>query len=353
MNNTKFNPKSRVTNLRVGHCCFLGFSFFASAVFAQASNTNANNAVPARASSVATAQAINSIIIQNPFSNVGGGGFRMRLGENSSPNTQINANQSNKNSNDPLTGMAAGDSSNWSFWATPVYSGFRNNISPYTSTGDVILGLAGLEYNYNDVMVSGISLALDSTQSKTNYNGGTYKSTGVTVSPYMVYQINNNWMTDWSAGIGSSKPNTNSSTYGTGSTSADRFFASGGLTNRTELGKSWVVNPRVSYTYYRDYLGAYTSSTNTVNAALASYLYQTKLGGTLTHEKPGFSPFISYFQLFNTQKYSASGISPSVYPSSYQMIAGVNISKGMFYGTTAFQVEKGTSQFRIYGGIRF
>ena len=351
MNNTKFNPKSRVANLRVDHCCFIGLSLFASSVFAQSSNTNANNAVPARAASVATAQAINSIVVQNPFSNQGG--FRMRLGENPSMKTPAISNRDTKNSNEQSIGMAAGDSSNWSIWATPVYSGFRNNISPYTSDGNVALGLAGLEYNHNDFLISGISLAIDSTRSNTNYNGGTYESTGVTVSPYMVYQINNNWMTDLSTGFGSSKPNTSSATYGTGNTTANRFFASAGLTNRTELGKSWVISPRINYSYYRDHLDAYTSSTNTVNSALTSYMHQTKLGGTLSYEKPGFSPFISVFQLFSTQEYSASGTSPSVYPSSYQMLAGINLSKGMFYGTTAFQVEKDTSQFRIYGGIRF
>ena len=351
MHNFNFNLKRQLVNLRLSHCFFIGLSLFASSVFAQSSNTNANNAVPARAASVATAQAINSIVVQNPFSNQGG--FRMRLGENSSTKTPVISNRDVQNSNGQVIGMAAGDSSNWSIWATPVYSGFRNNISPYTSDGNVALGLAGLEYNHNDFLISGISLAIDSTRSNTNYNGGTYESTGVTVSPYMVYQINNNWMTDLSTGFGSSKPNTSSATYGTGNTTANRFFASAGLTNRTELGKSWVISPRINYSYYRDHLDAYTSSTNTVNSALTSYMHQTKLGGTLSYEKPGFSPFISVFQLFSTQEYSASGTSPSVYPSSYQMLAGINLSKGMFYGTTAFQVEKDTSQFRIYGGIRF
>jgi hypothetical protein len=249
--------------------------------------------------------------------------------------------------------MAAGEDSNWSVWATPVVSSFKNNIAPYTSSGRVALALAGLEYNHNDVMITGVSLALDSTNSDTNYNGGTYKSTGTTLSPYLVYQINNAWMTDWSLGFGSSKPTTNSSLYGTGNTSSDRFFAAAGLSNRTELGRSFALSPRISYTYYRDYLAGYTSSNNTVNNALTSYLYQTKVGATLTYEKPGFSPFITVSQIFNQQNYSTAGQTPSVYASTYQMITGINVSKGMFYGTAAYQMELGTSQFRIYGGVRF
>ena len=304
---------------------------------AQQSDSNTNNAVPARAATLATSQAITNVIVQNPFS--GSGAFRFRFGEKSNPHEGF--------------GMAAGDGSNWSIWATPVVSTFKNNIAPYTSTGKVALALAGIEYNHNDVMITGVSLALDSTNSDTNYNGGTYKSTGTTLSPYLVYQINNAWMTDWSLGFGSSKPTTSSSSYGTGNTSSDRFFAAAGLSNRTELGRSFVLSPRISYTYYRDYLAGYTSSNNTVNNPLTSYLYQTKLGATLAYEKPGFSPFITVSQIFNNQTYSIGGQTPSVYASTYQAITGINISKGMFYGTAAYQMERDTSQFRIYGGIRF
>lgn len=302
---------------------------------AQSTDSNTNNAVPAREASLATAQAINTVIIQNPFASAGA--FRFRLGQQSPPNG---------------SGMAAGNSSNWSIWATPVISTFRNNIAPYTSSGKVAIALAGLEYNFDDVMIAGVSVAGDSASSNTNYNGGTYKSKGVTVSPYVVYQLNNAWMTDWSMGLGSSKPTTSSSSFGNGNTSADRFFAAAGLSNRTELG-SWVLTPRASFTYYRDYLAGYTSSNNTVNNPLTSYLYQTKLGATVAYDKPGFSPFISLYQIFNTQTYSVSGQTPSVYPSTYQSIAGVNVSKGMFYATAAYQMEKGSSQFRLYGGIRF
>ena len=329
--------KNRYLNFSLRSLVFGGGIFLSNLAHAQQSDTNANNAVPARSASLATAQAITNVIIQNPFS--GSGAFRFRLGEQANPQEGV--------------GMAAGENSNWSIWATPVVSSFKNNIEPYTSSGSVVLALAGLEYNHNDVMITGVSLALDSTNSDTNYNGGTYKSTGTTLSPYLVYQINNAWMTDWSLGFGSSKPTTNSSLYGTGNTSSDRFFAAAGLSNRTELGRSFVLSPRISYTYYRDYLAGYTSSNNTVNNALTSYLYQTKLGATLTYEKPGFSPFITVSQIFNQQNYSTAGQTPSVYASTFQMITGINVSKGMFYGTAAYQMELGTSQFRIYGGVRF
>ncbi len=320
----------------VGLLALLGLWVITPSVRAQASDTNANNAVPARSASLATAQAINNVITQNPFAG-GSGAFRFRLGQQLPP---------------AGSGLAAGESSNWSLWATPVVTTFRNTINPYTSNGTVALALAGAEYNFDDVMIAGVSVAGDSTSSHTNYNGGTYKSTGVTVSPYWVYQINNQWMTDWSAGFGSSQPSTSSGTYGNGNTNANRFFASAGLSNRSEWGR-WFITPRANFTYYRDYLAGYTSSNNTVNNPLTSYLYQTKVGATVAYDQPGFSPFLTLYQIFNSQTYSVAGQAPSVYPSTYQAITGVNVSKGLFYGTVAYQMEKGGSQFRIYGGVRF
>ena len=332
-------PLSRSSLSCVGLIALLGFWVAAPHVHAQASDTNTNNAVPARAASLATAQAINNVITQNPFA--GSGTFRFRLGQGQPSAPSLAS-----------SGIAAGDSSNWSLWATPVVTTFRNTINPYTSNGTVALALAGAEYNFDDVMIAGVSVAGDSTSSHTNYNGGTYKSTGVTVSPYLVYQINNAWMTDWSAGFGSSQPSTSSSTYGNGNTNANRFFASAGLSNRSEWGR-WFITPRANFTYYRDYLAGYTSSNNTVNNPLTSYLYQTKVGATLAYDQPGFSPFVTLYQIFNSQTYSVAGQAPSVYPSTYQAITGVNVSKGLFYGTVAYQMEKGGAQFRIYGGVRF
>ena len=126
--------------------------------------------------------------MNNPFS--GFGVYRYRFGLNQqNTNTGLALAPSQSDSLDPqrYSGGIAGsyDWSNWSVWGTPVVSQFKNNIAPNTSNGTVVLGLIGVEYNYDDRLISGLSLAADSTNSNTTYNGGTYKSSGLTVSPYM------------------------------------------------------------------------------------------------------------------------------------------------------------------------
>jgi hypothetical protein len=222
---------------------------------AQSSNTNQGSLTPARAASIATSTAITSTIVNNPFS--GFGVYRYRFGSNQ-PNTSggIALAPSQTNNLDPqsYTGGVAGsyDWSNWSVWGTPVVSQFKNNIAPNTSNGTVVLGLIGLEYNYDDRLISGLSLAADSTNSNTTYNGGTYKSSGLTISPYMAYQINDSWLADISAGFGGSNPTTTVGSS-TGTTNYSRFFAAAGLTDRIEVDK-FTFTPRVSYTMYKDSL---------------------------------------------------------------------------------------------------
>ena len=324
-------------------------------------STSGNNAASSSIQSATqtTSNALNSVILSNTMG--GSGGFKLKLGsspqfnhfsvlDNSNDN-QISGTQGSREESGQGGIAASPDFSNWSIWATPVVSGFKNNIAPYTSNGTVSIALMGLEYNYDDTIISGLSYAYSSVDANTTYNGGTLKSVSKTISPYLVYILNDRWMLDTSAGFGQATPETNVSGV-TGKTSSQSFFATVGATNTIEMGKV-LVRPRASYTVYKDYLAGYINSANTANAPLTSWLYQTKLGGTVSYEAKPFSPFISAYSIFNNWSMTPSTTAPSAYPSTYQVQIGANASKGPFYGTAAFQFEKSTSQFRIYGGVRF
>ena len=130
-----------------------------SSQLALAQSNNQGSLTPARAASIATSTAITSSIINNPFG--GFGTYRWKLGANSNnPSLVLEAKNPNSLNPDDYSGGLAGsaDWSNWSVWATPVISQFKNNIAPNTSNGTVVIGLAGLEYNMDDTLISGLSL---------------------------------------------------------------------------------------------------------------------------------------------------------------------------------------------------
>ncbi len=320
---------------------------------------NANNADSSsiQSGTKATSNALSSVILGNAM---GMGGFKVRLGSAptltplSVANSDAVKDSKTANSHElSYTGGSAAspDLSNWSVWATPVFSSFTNNIAPYTSKGDVAIALMGVEYNHDDTIIAGLSYAYSSLDANTTYNGGKLKSITNTVSPYLVYLLNDRWMFDASAGFGQGKPE-NTSGGATGTTSSQSFFSAIGVTNTIEM-KKFVVRPRASYTVYKDYLAGYLNSANVTNSPLTSWLYQTKLGGTVSYDAKPFSPFVSAYQIFNSWNMNPSTTPPSAYASTYQLQVGANASKGVFYGTIAYQVEKSTSQFRIYGGVRF
>jgi len=322
-----------------------------------AQNDNNADSSSIRSGTQATSNALTSVILGNAM---GAGGFKVRLG--STPNLihlpvadSDDANDrklANTNGSSYTGGSAASpDLSNWSIWATPVFSSFKNNIAPYTSKGVVSIALVGVEYNHNDTIIAGLSYAYSSLDATTTYNGGKLKSVSNTVSPYLVYILNDRWMLDASAGFGQGKPeNTVGGVAGT--TSSQSFFSAIGVTNTMEMGK-FLVRPRASYTVYKDYLAGYLNSANVVNDSLTSWLYQTKFGGSVSYDAKPFSPFVGAFKIFNSWNMNPSTTPPSAYASTYQLQVGANASKGVFYGTIAYQVEKSTSQFRIYGGVRF
>ena len=352
---TKFRNGYRATKILV--ILALGLSSIGIASAQSKSNNNAAANTSARASTLASSGTLSSILVMNPFGN--SGTFRFRFGSNDQGGDAIGiktaSTMPDATNLEGLSGGIAGsgDFSNWSIWATPVVSQFKNNIEPYTSRGAVAIGMAGLEYNHDDILISGVSVAVNDTNSTTTYNNGTYKTVGVTVSPYAVYQIDDLLMLDTSVGVGGSNPTTTAG-GATGTTSYNSMFAVMGLTNRTDMG-DFLLTPRVSYSYYVDKLGAYTNSLGTYNASYNTYLGQTQLGAQLAYDtKLGAQPFISAYQFFNTWNSNQMGTTaPSVYPSTYRFTAGVNASKGIFYGTASYQIEKSVSQFRIYGGFRF
>ena len=358
------NSVNNLTFKKIPHCTTLFalksslalsliLAFTGTALGQTNQNNNAASNTAARAGSQTTASSLSSIITST-MNNAGV--FRYRFGNNQNqPPLPSTASRTPDNSNpDALAeGLAAGDFGNWSAWATPVVSTYNNNIQPYTSKGTVVIGMAGVEYNYEEILTSGVSVAVNDTNSTTTYNNGTYKTVGVTVSPYAVYQLNDYLTLNSSVGVGGSNPNINVAGVN-GTTHYNSLFGVIGISNNTQLG-NFLLQPKLSYTYYIDKLASYTNGAGQYNAAYNTYLGQTQVGAQISYNtRLGFQPFIAAYEFINTWNSNQLAITPpSVYPSTYRLVAGINASKGAFYGTVGYQIERSVSQFRIYGGILF
>ena len=246
---------------------------------------------------------------------------------------------------------SADSDSNWSIWFTPARSSFANNVQPFTSKGDVTLGLLGLEYNHEDRLIGGVALSVDRLSATTTYNGGKLSGGGLTLSPYMVYSLNEAWLLDASFGVGRSNLDSQVGSV-TGSPSTDRFFSSVGLTHMRMFGKATLTG-KASFNYFNDDIKAYQSSDLIVNDPLQTKLSQLKIGGQVSYDAKPFVPFFGVYQYFNNLNSSAPARSSQEHSSTWQFAAGLNASHGIFYGSLSYQVERDKNQLRFYGGVRF
>lgn len=304
----------------------------------------------------ATSSVLSTAILSNMLG--GAGIFRVKIGalEDCVANTPACAGEKAGQGSPGLwrgggVAASADSDSNWSIWFTPARSSFANNVQPFTSKGDVTLGLLGLEYNHEDRLIGGVALSVDRLNATTTYNGGKLTGGGVTVSPYMVYSINEAWLLDASFGVGRSNLDSQVGSV-SGSPSTDRFFSSVGVTHLRMFGKATVMG-KAAFNYFNDDIKAYQSSDLVVNDPLQTKLSQLKIGGQVSYDAKPFVPFFGVYQYFNNLKSSAPDRSSQEHSSTWQFAAGLNASHGIFYGSLSYQVERDKNQFRFYGGVRF
>jgi hypothetical protein len=288
---------------------------------------------------VVSTTTVNALSASYLSSMMGGMGvYRWQLGDASRPA-------------DSRGGLAAGDQdSPWSLWATPVRSTFRNNIEPITSSGAVTLGILGLEYRGDGPWMGGVSLSMDRLSATTRNSAvspettGSLSGSGFTLAPYAVYQFSPTRALDLSWGGGQSNMDFTGSAGN--STPVDRRrLASVGLTDIHELGQFFLML-KAGHSWTKDAVDASTGNSETL-------LKQTRLGGQVMMPGDMFSPFVAYYQLFNTLTAKGDGTAPVEYSSTGQLQLGLNVASGPVFGSMVVQHEQSRQQFRVYIGYRY
>lgn len=280
-----------------------------------------------------------------------GGSFRIRLGQTAHP--RPNGWLLASNAPTPLPEDQGFEWSAISLWATPVISGVDNRIKPLTSEGTVKVLILGAEHSSDDQQrVVGVAVSKDWLDIDTTYNQGSVTGTGLTVSPYLAYQINNDWSLDASLGVGQSTATAKTVTLRS-EPEIDRRFLSVGLT-RAQAQGSWFILYKAGMSSSEDKTKAFVSSSGQTSAGSTTRLNQLKLGIYAIYNRPLVSPFVAAYHLVNDFSVSGSSATkPKEYSSVQQLQVGLNASSGPLYGALAYQSERGRSQWRLYGGIRY
>ena len=75
-------------------------------------------------------------------------------------------------------------------WASGTYSNYEDTLSSTDMDGETWNATAGVDYLFLDWLIAGLSLGFEDSDTDTNFNRGNVDTDGVTVSPYVLFLLN-------------------------------------------------------------------------------------------------------------------------------------------------------------------
>ncbi|MBK9018860.1 MAG: autotransporter outer membrane beta-barrel domain-containing protein [Sulfuritalea sp.] len=245
------------------------------------------------------------------------------------------------------TGAAAAPGGKaWNAWFAVSRNTVSYDYAPLQSSGNVRVGLIGVDYTFNNNIVAGLAIAGDKTDINLNFIGGKLTGKGTTYSPYVGIPLNKNWSADVSVGWGKTTVDTEI----TGITSRmtdNRRTASLGMSYRRMAGNDnkWMLTGRGSYLAVRDKLGAYTMSNGTFVPDSSVSLSQLRFGGQAAYNLGVLVPYAGLNYIYDVSAPSQAGAAND--RDAFQAVLGLKFSvPSGFYGGLQYSSELNRSQIK-------
>ncbi len=198
------------------------------------------------------------------------------------------------------SGLSAGeheDVRRINIWANGAYSNYDDSLSSTDMDGRTWNATVGVDYMFLDWLIAGVSVGGEDTHLDTNYNRGQLDMDGVTVSPYVLFLLNQYIAVDGAVGysdldIDQDRTLPGTATVVTSSLDADRVFGAAGI-NASVWRGNWNFSGRLGYFYTTQDNDAFVESDGTVNAELDTQLGQAQLSGRVAYYAGIAMPYVS------------------------------------------------------------
>ncbi|WP_430398797.1 autotransporter outer membrane beta-barrel domain-containing protein [Ferrovibrio sp.] len=289
----------------------LGAAFFAPQVAsAQSYNAPGSAAQAQQQSTVVISTSNASILASNigsslgsslgsGFSGFGGGGFtggtvtgggagNQPRGANLAPTSNTGVAMNSRES-----GRAAGAADKrFGAWLQGDYTSLEYNRTVLAFDGTAYSILGGLDYSVTDRFLVGLSLGYESADITTTYNAGTLKGTGVGVTPFFGFALNNTWSLSGYANYTALEYDmTRTGNTVRGSYDATRWFVGGGLDGNYAVGRFRLM-PTVGVLYLEEKSDAYRESTGANVAGSTTKLGRLSFGGSVGYAFDNLMPYV-------------------------------------------------------------
>lgn len=236
------------------------------------------------------------------------------------------------------TGLAGAGQPVWNAWAAYSRSNVAFNFAPRQSSGNIEVGMAGLDYTLASRIVVGVAVAGDRTRMGLNFNGGNISGSGWTIAPYIGVPLNRNWALDATVGVGRSNVDVNSG-GGSGTYRSERTIGSVGASYRSGMG-NWQFTGRGGLLFANDRLGSYTLSNGTFVPDGTVNVTQLRLGAQAGYNFGGVVPYVGLTYIHDINR-------PNQQPVAGQSAAN---DRDAWTPTIGIRFNSGGS---LYGGIQY
>ena len=272
------------------------------------------------------------------------------------------------------TGMSAGNmDGKLGLWASGSWSDVEDDNTATAFEGDIMTGLAGVDYEVAPGVVLGLAAGYEDVDIDTTYNGfgankGEIDGEGWTVAPYLGVSFSDRVKMDLTAGYSDVEYDTvrfdpNTGNRITGSTDADRYFVSAGLSSTYDLQNNWSITTRGSAFYAYEDKDAFTETEAggaTINqASVDNELGQLLLDTRFAYEYQMVQPYILVgleYDFVKDDTPVAAGQSVSDDDFGAKLGAGINLINmgNVTAGIEAYTVEfrEDYNEYTVNGGLR-
>jgi hypothetical protein len=255
----------------------------------------------------------------------------------------------------------------WHGWVALSRNNVGYSFQPIASSGNITVGMLGVDYAFRNNVVLGVALALDRsdiTISGTSLTGNV-GGNGASLNPYFGWAINRNWSLDGTFGVGRSKLDTNQTAAGgpsgSGSFRTDRMMGSLGLNYRNTIG-NWNISGRSSLLSVQDKTSAYTLSNGNAVGGNTANISQWRFGGQLGYNAGSVSPYLGLTYTYDIRRPEQgviAGQSAANDRDSWTPVIGLRFAASRsLYGGIQYSSEQSRSQTKnnqilLNLGLRF
>ena len=197
-------------------------------------------------------------------------------------------------------GKAAGNGNGKiGLWFSGSYTNIDSNQVDAQFDGDISSGVVGIDYKVKDNLIAGVALGYEDSNFTTTFNAGTEDSSGWTVAPYALFQVNKTFSVDATVGYSSlnydmTRAEVRDLNTVTGSTDAERWFAAANV-NGDWVKNKFLIGGSVGVLSVSEDKDAFTEvgSGAFAVAANSTNIGRVHIGGDLGYDLGKMVPYVS------------------------------------------------------------